>query len=688
MNQISERSLKFRLPGLFQVIFISLSLCLYSNTSAQCIVPQTDCNFASPICPGQCYKTSEQSNLCCPNFCGPNTIIHNPTYFILVPDCEFISIQISPSSCDGVMMSIQAAILTDCPFTDTSEVLACLPDIPVGDTLILEASVVPGMQYWLMVDGSNFSQCYYEITSVSCSTFAGFEGVLDSLVLSDSVACQGDLVEAVLLITGEDYPSFFFSTSWSADTIKTVHKVETISIPQDLTPGKYEICAGFVEACSGEVFSICDSISINSYIQGVSMDTLVCLENGDLTFTFEGHVFDQSGSYLVTIPNMVDSLCDTAFTLNLTLYPHAVSINEVQVKNVKYQDEAGDLDPWIELYNKSPYPQDLSGFYLSDDLEELHKWSFPQGTIIPAEGYLIVWADNETEEGDLHAGFTLLQDGGTVFFTNPCENTLESTQYLTFRPGASYGRFPNGSGTFFQRAPTFEMNNESTPYNTAVLNEFLAINTSSESDESGEFENWLELYVRNNNSTSLYGAYLTDDPDDITKHVILDETFYGPDSYITFWLDNELEEGENHIGIAVDPEKGYLALYDSHMQIIDAVNYLKQFEDYSFARLPNGVGNWFVNERTYGFSNDLVPTSPNIGYPDLTLSPNPVKDVIYLSNLPDHPVAYTITDLHGRIVESGKELHSRGISVERLTSGIYFIQISGNQIETRRFLKM
>ncbi|MGB7329028.1 MAG: lamin tail domain-containing protein, partial [Rubripirellula sp.] len=66
-------------------------------------------------------------------------------------------------------------------------------------------------------------------------------------------------------------------------------------------------------------------------------------------------------------------------------------------------DEAGAFEDWIELYHPGTISVDLSGFYLTDDAEDPTQWQFPAGSTIEAGGYLIIWADNDADQGNDHA---------------------------------------------------------------------------------------------------------------------------------------------------------------------------------------------------------------------------------------------------------------------------------------------
>jgi hypothetical protein len=96
----------------------------------------------------------------------------------------------------------------------------------------------------------------------------------------------------------------------------------------------------------------------------------------------------------------------------------AVSISEVMLDNQStVTDEAGDFEPWLELYNYGSEDADLSGWSLSDDFSERRKWTF-DGVIIPRHETLIVFADAEPEQGKLHTAFALSKASRQLILTD------------------------------------------------------------------------------------------------------------------------------------------------------------------------------------------------------------------------------------------------------------------------------
>jgi len=120
-------------------------------------------------------------------------------------------------------------------------------------------------------------------------------------------------------------------------------------------------------------------------------------------------------------------------------------INEFMASNEStIADENGEYDDWLELYNGNDYDLDLTGLYLTDDPQEPDKWEFP-AVSIPAEGHLIIWADDDPEQGELHTNFKLSADGEYILLYDHDTITLiDSIGFTEQQPDVSYGRTSDG----------------------------------------------------------------------------------------------------------------------------------------------------------------------------------------------------------------------------------------------------
>ena len=97
-------------------------------------------------------------------------------------------------------------------------------------------------------------------------------------------------------------------------------------------------------------------------------------------------------------------------------------ISEAQsVNRTTLLDEDGEAPDWIEVTNPGTSDYDISGWHLSDDDDALDAWAFPPGTVIPAQGSIIVFASHKNRAiagAPLHTDFRLSGEGETVYLAD------------------------------------------------------------------------------------------------------------------------------------------------------------------------------------------------------------------------------------------------------------------------------
>ncbi|MDP6859435.1 MAG: lamin tail domain-containing protein, partial [Verrucomicrobiales bacterium] len=136
-----------------------------------------------------------------------------------------------------------------------------------------------------------------------------------------------------------------------------------------------------------------------------------------------------------------------------------VIINEIMALNeTTLQDPQGEFDDWIELHNITTQNFDLSGWYLSDNPNNPRKWEFPEGSSIPANGYMIVWADEDGEAPEgIHASFKLSSDGESLYLTSSDQDDnyiMDSIQFGPQEQDISFGRTSLSESNFEKMAPS------------------------------------------------------------------------------------------------------------------------------------------------------------------------------------------------------------------------------------------
>jgi len=157
-------------------------------------------------------------------------------------------------------------------------------------------------------------------------------------------------------------------------------------------------------------------------------------------------------------------------SLNAAIDPQDVVINEFMARNdidSPWSDQDGEFDDWIELYNNTASPISLKNYFLSDAESFKHKWELPEDAVIPANGYLIVWADKDPQQVGLHTKFSLSKNGGKIFFSYLDGTLIDSVEFGAQAKNKSMSRIPNGTGTLINANVTF--NSENTNINADVL---------------------------------------------------------------------------------------------------------------------------------------------------------------------------------------------------------------------------
>lgn len=134
-----------------------------------------------------------------------------------------------------------------------------------------------------------------------------------------------------------------------------------------------------------------------------------------------------------------------------------VVINEFVADNeTGVVDTNGKTEDWIELYNTTDSPKSLAKLYLSDNPDNLDKWQFPDYAVIPANGYLTVWCDEDNGESGLHASFKLSSAEGSLLMNYSPDEVLSEIAYPFQLENFSAARCPNGTGDFsYGIVPTF-----------------------------------------------------------------------------------------------------------------------------------------------------------------------------------------------------------------------------------------
>jgi len=232
----------------------------------------------------------------------------------------------------------------------------------------------------------------------------------------------------------------------SDSPILSVYMDEESSINVNYSLSNTDILEGV-----GNIFE--DPLFINEDIYNFELNNeSVCINSGDPTIgnDEDGSISDIGAYYIYN-----DS--DYPFAIPSDLVNQLVINELLAINNTINEDDEGDYDDWIEIYNPTDYDINLTGLFLTDDIGQLNKWTFSgSSSILPSKDYLLVWCDDsDANNGGLHTNFKLDSDGEEIAIVKSDGTTI--IDYISFGiqlPDQSYGRMPDGSEHWSIISPT------------------------------------------------------------------------------------------------------------------------------------------------------------------------------------------------------------------------------------------
>lgn len=137
----------------------------------------------------------------------------------------------------------------------------------------------------------------------------------------------------------------------------------------------------------------------------------------------------------------------TTFVVKAQIVPNpsvVPALNEFCASNVTGPaDNFGQLSDWVELYNGHTSQVNLTGYYLSNDPNNLKKWKFPNNYMMNPGELKIIWLSGRdvTVNGNTHANFTLDQcKNQTLVLTSPSGAVWDIVPVMKTKAGHTWGR--------------------------------------------------------------------------------------------------------------------------------------------------------------------------------------------------------------------------------------------------------
>jgi hypothetical protein len=120
----------------------------------------------------------------------------------------------------------------------------------------------------------------------------------------------------------------------------------------------------------------------------------------------------------------------------IVVEPTVIKINEIYSRGTT-------TDPdWIEIYNASSFPVNITGYKIYDvggQSGTKAKKEFPAGTIIPAKGYYVIVTD-----GTGTSDFGLSSAGEEVWLEDAAGKVIDDVTFPAMDVTQTYSRIPDG----------------------------------------------------------------------------------------------------------------------------------------------------------------------------------------------------------------------------------------------------
>lgn len=268
----------------------------------------------------------------------------------------------------------------------------------------------------------------------------------------------------------------------------------------------------------------------------------------------------------------------------------------VQINEVYSRGDNSNPD-WIEIYNPASTQKDISGYKIYDNGGQAGskpKKEFPNGTIIPAGGLLVIIVDDTLE-----SGFGLSSGGEQVWLEKADGTLIDNITFPALGVDSSYGRKPDGSANWNVIYPATRGSKNDTTITAnlpVVVNEIFSRGIATDPD-------WVEIYNPNQIQVNITGYKIYDSGGQAgtkPKKEFPEGSFIPANGFLVIVVDDTASSG---FGLSSGGESLWFEKPDG--SLINEVQFpAMPVETTSYGRFPDGSENWIIsNTITKGASN-------------------------------------------------------------------------------------
>ena len=359
-----------------------------------------------------------------------------------------------------------------------------------------------------------------------------------------------------------------------------------------------------------------------------------------------------------------------------------ILINEYMPRNSHTcYDSEGSYGDWVEFYNPTDAPVNLSGYCLTSNQANYQKWSFPNVTI-EAKGYLLIWLSGKDKVigdggNEVHANFKLGETDIILILSTADGRIVDSIpiEYLT--NDISKGRTVEDTSKWVYYArPTPGGVNDSTGYDqllnaTSLSAKGLWISETSNANvpyNNKDVSDWIELYNGTNETVNLQGYGLSIDLADKYTYRFGNQSIaageylivYAPGKTVPNKFKTKLYTNFN---LSSKGETVYLT--DTKGNVLDAYDTGRVSLGYTSGRIGTGEDvRYFFTQATPGAANSSTKYTTYSAKPQISNEGGYVASgTIVTLSVPEGLTIYYTTD--GSNPTSASMKYSQGISITK-----------------------
>ncbi|MAO33043.1 MAG: hypothetical protein CL824_06000 [Crocinitomicaceae bacterium] len=264
-------------------------------------------------------------------------------------------------------------------------------------------------------------------------------------------------------------------------------------------------------------------------------------------------------------------------------------------------------------------------------------------------------------------------------------NSSNNIQYYIYAENDSSGRFSPKRAAYEYHLIQNQLGN-----GDVVINEVMSNNETTVADQSGDYDDWIELYNPTFSDVSMAGLYLSDDSSNLKKWPLPDQTI-ASNNYLIIWADKDSDQNGIHANFKISAAGEALFLSYDSLSIIDSVKIPELAADIGFARLPNGYGPFAKHTPSFNANNDFAENYElfNIKF---KCYPNPSKNKIRVQYEMNTSGSLKLLNIEGKtLIDQKIPLGNQTIEIDthKLKKGIYFINLYSNTASlTKKIIKL